>query len=194
MKDEEVELLDVDYNLKRSSDLNNSSSLRNNKEPIFHKIVFFLITFIGSFFLFFINFFWEVIYNIVIFLPFLFGKRSFPEIREKTDKFKEHPEIFLFIVLIVFIIIVLINFIVPNSPFRITTLPEEAKVDDVNLDSNQEKEDNSVTEENTITEENSTSNNEKLYQKYQNIDMNQIDNTLMVLQQIHQQLLNQQNE
>lgn len=79
MRDEEIELLNVDDDLEvEDTDKNeivealdiSSGEVSKKKTNILIILVSFILTVISSFFLFFINLFWEIVYNIIIFLPF----------------------------------------------------------------------------------------------------------------------------
>lgn len=182
MRDEEIELLNVDDDLEvEDTDKNemvealdiSSDEVPKKKTNILIILVSFILTVISSFFLFFINLFWEIVYNIIIFLPFLIGKREFPKVRTRIDRFKEKPEIVMIVLLVIVCAIVLINFIVPNSPFRVTSLPEEAVIEDDSKDK--------VTDEKQSAEDDKNKDNKnssgstELYKQYQSLNMNEID-------------------
>lgn len=165
MKDDEIELLDVEETLDVSSE-----ERFEKKKTILIILLSFITTIISSFFLFFINLFWDLVYNVLIFIPFLIGKREFPKIRKRINKCKEKPEVVMIVLLFVLSTIVLINFIVPMSPFRVTTLPKEATVSEDNDSSKEEKEDTSEE-----SNDNTASKTTELYKQYQTMSMEDIN-------------------
>ncbi len=141
------------------------------------KILIFLIdlhvTFVTSLFTYFINLCWDIVYNIIIFIPFLFGKRKFSKLDKVIETLKNKTEITLIVAVAVVTIVCIINFVIPTSPLRVTKLAPES-----NVGTAEEKDKNST--ENTEKESKDQdlyNNNEKQkgYEKYQNMPIEEIN-------------------
>lgn len=168
--DNKIEILDDEIEIPNKK----NSKKRKHKKSLIRKIINFFLMFISSFFIFFINLALEIAYNVIIFIPFLFGKRNFPKVRHDIENLKRYPEVFMLVAMVTVSFIVIFNFVYPNSPFRITQAPEEVEITkDTKKDDSKDDTTSSSNDANTTTG-NTSGSSTSLYKKYQSSDINDI--------------------
>lgn len=172
----QIEFLDEETVTKDKKNLKRKKKKDKGKKKSFiKKAVDFFLMFTSSFFIFFINFALEIAYNVIIFIPFLFGKREFPNVRKDIEHLKKYPEVFMLMAMFTGSFVVIFNFVYPHSPFRVTKVPEQVEITKETEDDDSTKQDttNSESADNNSNSSSSTS----LYKKYQNADINDISIT-----------------
>lgn len=179
--EKQIEFLDAEPEVTdKKKAKRREKSEKNQKKSLLKRAIDFFLLFTSSFFIFFINFALEISYNVIIFVPFLFGKREFPKVRRDIEHLKKYPEIFMLMAMFTGSFVVIFNFVYPHSPFRITKVPEQVEIikenekdDTVEQDTTSGEKTDTSNDKNTGTP-NSKSNSTSFYKSYQKSDINDI--------------------
>ena len=123
---EEIEILDIDDKTEEIEILEVYEPKKKSKNKIFDKF----LDVIANIYLFFIDLFLNILYKLIIFIPYIFGVREFPKLEKRFNKIKKYPELFVILFIIIGTVYLIANFTKPTSPNKITKAPEKVKIEE----------------------------------------------------------------